>query len=173
MKGINFIHPIPHKKEREVRRWCWLTMMSSSSAFIAILIYTGMQWSLYRSLAQEKIVLEQELSSFSSIMEKQRKQGAKQEQFKQTINKLTKYKTAPKNPVVAISLFHTIAGPALQGVTISKQQFTMRIHCTNAQQANLHLQNLMKTKAIHTAKLVSLQADKKQVIALCTGELVL
>jgi len=171
MNSINFIKPVPPHQEREVRLWSWFTIIGSSSALIIIGIYTGMQWSLYRSLFQEKIQLKQKLGSFDTVLEQQRTQAEEQEQLQKKIDSLAKYKTFPKNPVSTLSSLRAITGNGLQAVTISKHRFELHVTCQNTQHATICLQKLLKDMRIRTVKLISLQSNQKQVIAIFKGEI--
>ena len=171
MNGINFIKPVPPHREREVRLWSWFTIIGSSSALGIIAIYTGMQWSLYRSLFQETILLKQKLSSFDTVLEQQRTQTEEQEQLQKKMDSLAKYKTSPKNPVSALSSLRAITGNGLQAVTVSKHRFELHVICQNAQHATICLQKLLQDMRIRTVKLTSLQSNQKQVIAIFKGEI--
>lgn len=171
MNGINFIKPVPPHREREVRLWSWFTIIGSSSALIIIGIYSGMQWSLYRSLVREKLTLQQKLSSFDTVLEQQRTQTEEQEQLQKKNDSLAKYKTSPKNPVSALRSLRAITGNGLQAVTISKCHFELHVICQNAQHATICLQKLLKESSIRTVKLTSLRSNQKQVIAIFKGEI--
>ncbi len=170
MNNINFIKPVPPLKEREVRLWSWFTIIGSSSALVIIAIYTGMQWSLYRSLFQEKMLIQQKLGSFDTVLKQQRTQTEEQEQLQKKNDLLTKYKTSPKNPAATLNALHAITGNGLQSVTISKNRFELHVACRNAHHATICLQKLRHDTNIRTVKLTSLQSNQKQVIAIFKGE---
>ncbi len=171
MKGINFIKPLPLHQERRVMLWSWFTIIGSSSLLLIISAYTGMQYSLYRSLSQEKTTRQQELSSFNALLEQQRKQTEEQKLLQQKINKVTRYKTSPKTPITALNALHAITGRGMQAITISKNHFELHVACQNAQHATICLQKLLHNTHIRTAKLLSLQSDQKQVVAIFKGEI--
>lgn len=171
MNGINFIKPLPPHQEREVRLWSWFTVIGSSSLLLIIGVYTGMQYTLYRSLHQEKSTHQQELSSFNALLEQQRTQAEEQKLLQKNIDSISKYKTSPKNPLNALTALHAITGRGMHAVTISKNRFELHVACQNAQHATICLQKLLNNAHIRNAKLMSLQSNQKQVIALFKGEI--
>jgi hypothetical protein len=171
MKSINFINPVPPHRAKEVRLWSWLTVVTSCSTLCIIVIYTGIYYSLYRSLSQEKSRLQQKLGSFNKLIEQQRTQKEDLEQLQNKIDLLKKYTTAPKNPVDALNSLHAITGNGLQSIAISKNTFELQVACQNAQHAAICLQKLQRDQRINTVKLTAMQSHNNQIIAIFKGEI--
>ncbi len=171
MNNINFIKPVPPHRKREVRWWSWISIVAYGAMLIVIGIYTGMQWHLYRSLSQEKRMLEQQVPSFNNVLEQQRSQTEEQEQLQKNIDAVTKYKTLPKNPIKTLTALRAITGNGLQSVTIAKNHFELHVTCQNAHHATICLQKLLQDPHISTVKLTSLQSNQKQVVAIFKGEI--
>ena len=172
MKNINFIKPVPPHRDKEIRLWIWVTLITSSAAIITIITITGTQWHMYSALHKEKNELQQQLLPFPSAMEQQHKQVQEKELRHQQLDKLSKYRESPKNPSDTLSSLRKALGAIpIQSVTLSKGSFELHALCTNAQQANACLQKLTSEKMIHNIKLTSLQANQKQLIAIFKGEI--
>jgi len=130
-----------------------------------------MQWQLYRSLSQERSVLQQKLQLFNSTLEQQRIHTKELEELQKKINQLTRYTQSPKSPIDSLKAIRTITGNGLQTITISKKSFELQVSCRNAQHATICLQKLMQDPSIRIVKLTSLQSNQKQIIALFKGEI--
>ncbi len=171
MNRINFIKPVPPSRIREVRIWFWITCTLLAATLAILATYTVVQWRVYRTIHKEKHELQQQLNSFSSVMETEHKQVEDRDALQHQLNKLNKYSKTPKSPIEFLSSLRTTLGTIpMQSFTLTKNNFELHILCTNAQQANFCLQKLTHNSLIRSVKLVSLQTHQKQLMAVFKGE---
>lgn len=170
MNNINFIEPVPSSISREVHIWSLITTLLISGVIINIGIYSGIKWRSLHTARQERHAVQQQINGYNAILEKQQRETKQKEQLEQNIHTLTRYKTKPKNPIAFLNALYAITGNGLQSITISKKQFELNVACQQAQHAALCLQKLQQESHIRMAQLITLQMNKKQIIAHFKGE---
>ena len=164
MNRINFIKTVPLSKQREVRVWIWLCIISICAFVSSIIITSGIQWHLYRSLHQQKKNLIEQVAQFATIMSEQRKQLEEQQYLQKKLDTINRYKTNPKNPHPILAILRkAMHDLSLQSASITTKQFECNALCSSATQASASIKRLHQESSLHNIQLVSLQTQQDKI----------
>jgi hypothetical protein len=170
MKRINFINTIPPSKQKEVRIWFGLCIITVIIFISTIIIINGTQWYLYKTLQQQKKELSEQVTQFATIMANQRHQLEEQEQLQKKLDTIQRYRINPKNPIGILSLLRKATQDlSLQSSIINSKQFECNAFCSSASQAANCIKCLSKEKNVRNIQLASLQTHQDKILITIKG----
>lgn len=175
MKRINFITPLPPKRQKELKRWYLLTISVATLLFFSIIIITAIQGYQYWALHKKQRQLSFELSNYTSVINQQKHDHDQHTRLKKKIDRLNQYKSNPKNPAAILSIIKTaFNGMKLKSLSINAQQFEIQLSANSPDQITacikyLHEYRQQSKPLFSRIKLVSLSHNQQQVDATITG----
>lgn len=175
MKPINFIKPIPPGRQKELRRWYWLTAGSLGALLTAILIISSIQGYLYWVLFKNRTVLSSELGNYGASINQQKKDQSEHDALKKKIDRLNQYRTNPKNPSSVLQALKTAGnGLKIRSVTITPKNFEIQLSAHSIDQITqcmklLHEYKHQSIPFFANLKLASLSHRQQLVDATIAG----
>jgi hypothetical protein len=173
MKKINFIKTVPSSKHNEIRLWIWLCLIIGCALISNIIIISGMQWHLYRSLYKQKQLLSEQVAQFSTIMADHRQQIKEQQQLQKKLDVINRYKSNPKNPLSILSILRKATHDmSLQSVSITPKQFECNVLGSSTTKASACIKRLNQEAPFTNIQLVSLQTQNEKIQCILKGNVI-
>lgn len=164
MNNLNFINPVPPRKEREVRVWFSSTLVLFCAIIVAVSSLHFVQLRMLKKITLEKKSLLNKVQDFDAALEAQHKLKQEEEALTKRLHDISEQTNNPKNPVEYLT---TIAQACareveIQSLKIENEGLEIAAQCTNQQEATRFIEKLADSSYFKDLTLTSLNTSAKK-----------
>jgi len=161
MKPINFINPLPPKRQRELLWWMRLTVIGSFMIIFSVSFTSFRNLKLIQQLKQTKALLAESVTTFDVISEKKQKLTREMKSLHTFFEQIAKLKTKSKKPLNHLIAFAKSlpAGTTFNSLSLSGKRIEIEGNSSTAGDVILLIQRLTASPYFHAVKLINLKQE--------------
>lgn len=164
MNGINFINPVPPSENNSGRRWVFISSLIISGITMYILFLGPTEGYIYYKLIQARRTAQNETAHGSAIAQKRSEKELQFSQKQHQYQKISNYKTTPKNPEPLLMSISKIINPSnIQSCSFTQRSFEINCLASHAQEAQKYIHQLAQLPELKEVTLVSLYKENNKL----------